>query len=305
MAVDADVAGTPMSVNFNHLRSFYAVASERSVTRAARRLNISQPTLSKQLKALEERYKVKLIEGIRPPLTLTNAGQALYERAQALFGIAEEIDVLLGEDDPESGSILRLGTDSPPAAAEFMAAFLAKVPQTRFRVTIANALQTNELLMKAQVDVAIICEPKVDPDYSYVPLYQDRLVAIVPAGWSDDGRSEFLLESIADHVLLVREASSRTLAAAKRLLTDAGISTGRTMELHTREMIREGVAHGLGISLMFERECPPDSRIRILPIKTGSGSVKVEGYLAIRAERRRMPLMKAALKVAAEMHLRT
>jgi DNA-binding transcriptional LysR family regulator len=261
--------------------------------------------LSKQLKALEERYKVKLIEGVRPPLTLTNAGQALFERAQALFGIADEIDVLLGEDDLESGVILRLGTDSPPFAAEFMAEFLEKVPQTRFRVTIANALQTNELLMKAQVDVAIICEPKVDPDYSYVPLYQDRLVAIVPASWSDDGRTEFSLESIADLVLLVREASSRTLAATKRLLTDATISLGRTMELHTREMIREGVAHGLGISLMFERECPPDSRIRILPIQTSSTAVKVEGYLAIRTERRRMPLMKAALKVAAEMRMRT
>jgi DNA-binding transcriptional LysR family regulator len=113
------------------------------------------------------------------------------------------------------------------------------------------------------------------------------------------------LESIADHVLLVREASSRTLAATKRLLSEAGISPGRTMELHTREMIREGVAHGLGISLMFERECPPDNRIRILPIETKSGAVKVEGYLAIRTERRRMPLMKAALKVAAEMRLRT
>jgi DNA-binding transcriptional LysR family regulator len=66
-------------------------------------------------------------------------------------------------------------------------------------------------------------------------------------------------------------------------------------------MIREGVAHGLGISLMFERECPPDNRIRILPISTRSAATKVEGYLALRTERRRMPLMKEALKVAAEM----
>ncbi|MFZ4109651.1 MAG: LysR family transcriptional regulator, partial [Polymorphobacter sp.] len=290
-----------MSVNFNHLRSFYAVASDRSVTRAARRLNISQPTLSKQLKALEDRYKVKLIEGTRPPLTLTSAGEALFERAKVLFAVAEEIDAILGEDDLESGAILRLGTDSPPFAAEFMAAFQQKVPQVRFRVTIANALQTNELLMKAQVDLAIICEPKVDPDYSYVPLYQDRLVAIVPAFWPDDGRTEMPLDAIADAILLVRESSSRTLASTNRLLAEAGVSPGRTMELHSREMIREGVAHGLGISLMFERECPPDNRIRILPISTRSAATKVEGYLALRTERRRMPLMKEALKVAAEM----
>jgi DNA-binding transcriptional LysR family regulator len=105
--------------------------------------------------------------------------------------------------------------------------------------------------------------------------------------------------------LTARKALSRTLVATKRLLTEAAISPGRTMELHTREMIREGVAHGLGVSLMFERECPPVSRIRILPIESRSGTVQVQGYLAIRTERRRMPLMKAALKVAAEMRVRT
>lgn len=290
-----------MSVNFNHLRSFYAVASERSVTRAARRLNISQPTLSKQLKALEDRHKVKLIEGMRPPLTLTSAGQALFERAAALFGVAEEIDALLGDDDVDSGAIIRLGTDSPPFAAEFMAALQARVPQTRFRVTIANAVQTNELLMKAQVDLAIICEPRLDPDYSYVPLYQDHLVAIVPAIWPDDGQRVMPLAAVVDSIMLVRENSSRTLAATYRLLSEEGLVPGRTMELHSREMIREGVAHGLGMSLMFERECPPDSRIRIVPLDTASSAAKVDGYLAMRTERRRMPLMKEALKVAAMM----
>ena len=52
MAVDADVAGTPMSVNFNHLRSFYAVASERSVTRAAEKLFLGQPAISAALSRL-------------------------------------------------------------------------------------------------------------------------------------------------------------------------------------------------------------------------------------------------------------
>ncbi|MFZ4746678.1 MAG: LysR family transcriptional regulator [Sphingomonas sp.] len=293
-----------MSVNFNHLRSFYAVASERSVTRAARRLGISQPTLSKQLKALEERYKVKLIEGMRPPLTLTSAGLALFDRAKALFGVAEEIDALLGEDDLDSGAILRLGTDSPPFAAEFMAAFKTNLPQTRFRVTIANAQQTNDLLMKAQVDLAIICEPKLDPEYSYVPLYVDRLVAIVPAIWPDNGLAAMPLTAIAGATMLVRESTSRTLAATNRLMAEEGISLGSSMELHSREMIREGVAHGLGISLMFERECPPDSRIKTLPLETASAAASVEGYLAFRTERRRMPLMREALKIAAEMRKR-
>lgn len=290
-----------MSVNFLHLRSFYAVASERSVSKAARRLNISQPTLSKQLKALEDRYKVKLIEGVRPPLTLTTAGRALFEKAERLFGLADEIGALLGEDDIDSGALLRLGTDSPPCAAEFMAAFKAAVPNAHFRVTIANAMQTNELLLKAQVDIGIICEPSIESDYTYTPLYRDRLVAVLPASWPDEGLDALPLERLAGEILLVREGTSRTLAAMNRLLTDAGIAPGQTMELHTREMIREAVARGLGMSLMFEKECPPDSRIRVLPLETASSLIEVKGYLAVRTERKRMPLIRHALAIARQM----
>ncbi len=290
-----------MSINFLHLRSFYAVASERSVSKAARRLNISQPTLSKQLKALEDRYKVKLIEGTRPPLTLTTAGRTLFDKAAQLFGVADEIGALLGEDDIDSGALLRLGTDSPPYAAEFMAAFKAEVPSARFRVTISNAMQTNELLLKAQIDIGIICEPPIETDYTYTPIYADRLVAIVPASWPDDGLTRFPVQRLAQEIVLVREATSRTLAAMNRLLADAEIAPGQTMEFHTREMIREGVARGIGMSLMFEKECPPDSRIRVLPLDTRSSLIEVKGYLAVRTERKRMPLIRQSLAIARAM----
>ncbi len=68
------------------------------------------------------------------------------------------------------------------------------------------------------------------------------------------------------------------------------------MEFHTREMIREGVAQGIGMSLMFEKECPPDSRIRVLPRDTSSPLIEVKGYLALRTERKRMPLIRQSLR---------
>jgi DNA-binding transcriptional LysR family regulator len=82
----------------------------------------------------------------RPPLTLTSAGEALFERAKVLFAVAEEIDAILGEDDLESGAILRLGTDSPPFAAEFMAAFQQK--------SAANAVSGNNSQRAANQRVA-------------------------------------------------------------------------------------------------------------------------------------------------------
>lgn len=290
-----------MSINFQHLRSFYAIASDRSVSRAARRLNISQPTLSKQLRALEDRHQIKLIEGTRPPLMLTPAGQALYEKAHALFGVASEIDTMLAEATTDAIGTVRLGTDSPPFAAKFMAAFQAVLPHVDFKVSIANARTTNEALVQAQIDMAIVCEPHVHADYIYTPLYRDELVAVLPADWPGLQDAYFPLDALTGATLLIRETTSRTLGATRQLLEDSGVRPARTMEMHTREMIREGIAHGLGISFMFREECPPDTRLRILPIDAESSARFVHGYFAIRAERYRIAGYRKALEVAKEL----
>jgi DNA-binding transcriptional LysR family regulator len=106
------------------------------------------------------------------------------------------------------------------------------------------------------------------------------------------------VDRLAKELILVRESTSRSLEAMNRLLADADIMPGRIMELQTREMIREGVAQGLGMSLMFEKECPPDSRLRILPLDTESSLIEVKGYLAVRTERKRMPLIRQSFLIA-------
>ncbi len=287
-----------MTLNFQHLRAFYAVASDQSVSRAARRLNISQSTLSKQVKALEERYQVTLIEGKRPPLTLTPVGADVYERARELFGIADDIGGLFGEVVADSTAVIRLGTDSPPYAADFMAAYLEAAPNTEFKTVIANAKATTELLLKAQIDLAIICDPFVHSDYTYVPLYTDRLAAILPADWPSDAADGFNLACLANETLLVREHSSRTLAAIGRLLVETDTVPRRTMEMHTREMIREAVARKIGISFMFREECPPDPRLKVMDINSNSRTLGVTGYLAVRTDRRRLPAIKRAVEIA-------
>lgn len=286
-----------MNVNLLHLRSFYAVANERGVSKAARRLKISQPTLSKQIKALEERHKIKLLEGRRPPLSLTPAGHALLEEGRGALRHRQRdrCDPRRRRHRQRQAAAGRDGF--APYAAAFLAALTARVPQLHFRVTIANASQTTA--DEAQIDLGIICEPIIQSEYSYVPLYVDRLVAIVPAAWSVP--EPLQLPAIVEQTLLVREPTARTLAAIKRLFAEAELVPQRPVELHTREMIREAVAQGLGISLMFEKECPPDMRICVVPIDSTSLAHYAKGYLAVRTEHQRIPLIRTALEVGKAM----
>src|ERR1700749_3404281 len=95
----ANFRASALSVNHQHLRAFHVIATEGSISRAARRLNVSQPTLSQQLNELEGRNQAARFEGRRPPLRLTAFGQKLFDLPQKLFVTSQDIDNLVR--DPE------------------------------------------------------------------------------------------------------------------------------------------------------------------------------------------------------------
>jgi len=89
--------------------------------------------------------------------------------------------------------------------------------------------------------------------------------------------------------------------AIEDLLLAFDVTPARVMELHTRETIREGVAFGLGFSLFFSLECPPDSRISYLPLDIDISSSRLTGYVVCLKERRRTPLLSSVMEAAGEL----
>lgn len=290
-----------MSVNHQHLRAFHAIATEGSISRAARRLNVAQPTLSQQLKALEGRHQAALFDGRKPPLRLTAFGQQLFDLTQKLFMTSQDIDDLLSDPDGRRIADLRLGSDSPFYAVRLAAAVRNKNPATTVRVRIGNGVETFSWLRQAEIDVGIVSDPPGDNAFAYEPLFSDRLVVAMPKNHPLANLTVFPLSALARERLLVREVTSRTRTATEELLLAADITPADVMELHTRETIREGVAFGLGFSLFFSLECPPDNRIRYLPLDTDFNVARLTGYVVCLSERRRMMLLRSVMDAAAEL----
>src|ERR1700754_3279337 len=162
-----------MAANYQHLRAFHAIAVDGGVSRAARRLNVSQPTLSQQLKALEARHGVTLFESRKAPLRLSASGRDLFALTSKLFAVAADIDEMLGESSSLDGGILRLGSDNPTYAARMMRLFRAEHPQMSVQVRIGNAREVLRWLGEAQIDVAVASDPPGDAAFSYHPLATD------------------------------------------------------------------------------------------------------------------------------------
>ena len=271
------------------------------VSRAARHLHVSQPTLSQQLKALEARHGIKLFESRKAPLKLTPEGRDLFLLTQRLFATSADIDDMLGGSHSAAGGMLRLGSDNPFYAARVVSVFRAREPRTAIQVKMGNARDVMRWLGDAQIDAALASDPPGDGAFSYEPLATERLVCALPKDHALADLTAVPIACLRDETLLLREPTSKTRAFTERALGDAGVEPGAIIELQSRETIREGVALNLGIGIFFASECPPDRRIIHRPLDTADRDYLLQSYLVCQTERKRTPLLRILQTIANEL----
>jgi DNA-binding transcriptional LysR family regulator len=288
-----------MRVNILQLRTFYAIAMEGSFSQAARRLNLSQSTLSKQLKAFEDRHQISIFNGRTPPLKLTPAGEALMASVKSLFATIEDIEGLLGDHDAPERSIIRLAADTPSTGAGLANLLKTAFPQSVLQVRIENARDSFERFRSGQADLAVICDPPVHQQFQYVPVIEDRLVVAMAKTHPLAQARAIDVEALGDSNLLLREPTSRTRAATLALLAEAQVEPRGIQELHTREMIREAIALNMGMSLFYSMECPPDERIVYKRLTKTYDVGVIRSYVIYPHDRRNQPLMRKATEWAA------
>lgn len=289
---EADLDLSSMAPNFQHLRAFHAIATDGGVSRAARRLNVSQPTLSQQLKALEERHGITLFESRRVPLMLTAAGRELFAKTSKLFGIVSDIgDMLSANTRPDAG-MLRLGADNPYYAATIVTLLHQLHPGTQVQVRMGNGREVMGWLADAHVDAALASEPTIHEQFNYEPLGCDQLMCAVNSDHPFTRLDVVPLRAFATETVLLREPTSKTRAFIEQALADAAVEPLNLLELQSRETIREAVALGLGIGVFYSRECPPDSRLAYRPVDTGGRDYQLRTYLVCNRQRGRDALMR-------------
>jgi DNA-binding transcriptional LysR family regulator len=242
-----------------------------------------------------------LFEARRIPLRLTPLGRELLRLTARMFETSEEIEALLRDEQAECALTVRIVSDSPMYAARLAHALTLVHPTAQVVVQIANAPATLQALLDARADVAIACDPRIDPALVYKPLFTDRLRVVMPRAHAAASEEAFPLAQLSGECLLLREVGSRTRAATQSLLAARDIRPGRILEMHSREAIREAVALGMGVSLFCASECPPDPRLAILPPDTLPPEASFEEYLVFSAEHRRSVVVQAVLAAATQI----
>ena len=230
------------------LRYFCAVASEGSVSKAAKRLNYAQSNLSQRIKQLEEELHAPLLRRLSRGVALTGQGEILHRYAERIVKLAEEAEDAVRSGEEPKGT-LRIGT-MESAAVSFLPGLLARFhclhPGIRIEVRTGVSERSLRLVLEGELDGAFVAGPTGHPDIAAADVLQERLVLLSGADAEPDAPAADLLR--LPLLVLPRGCFYRKLL--ERWQEDEGIAGAQIMEFDSLGAIVASISAGMGVGFI-------------------------------------------------------
>ncbi|MBP8924039.1 MAG: LysR family transcriptional regulator, partial [Thauera sp.] len=225
---------------------------EGSVSRAAQRLHLTQPTLSAQLRQLAEQVGLPLFERVGRKLHLTAAGRVVLDTAARVEQELENLDETLAELRGDVVGRLRLAVVS--TAETFIPRLLGDFRRERPAVEVSLVVLNRDAVIRRLADnlddLYIMSRPPQAPPVVATPFLSNPLVVVAAAEHPLAGRETLQIEALAAEEFVLREPGSGTRQAAEHFFAAHGLALRPRLELGSNEAVKQAVAGGLGLSLL-------------------------------------------------------
>lgn len=240
-------------MNLRDLRYLIALADLRHFGRAAEACHVSQPTLSTQVRKLEEELGVALVERAPRQVMLTAAGRDIVERARRVLADVEQMrETARRAADPEAGTV-RLGIF--PTLGPYLLPHVVPGVRARFpRLELLLVEEKTELLLAmlrdGRLDAALLALPLHEDWLECEFLFEEPFMLAVPAGHALAARHDLRLADLADQHLLLLEDGHCLRDQALEVCALAGAGEKEGFRATSLETLRQMVAAGVGITLL-------------------------------------------------------
>lgn len=236
------------------LQAFCQVARLGSVSRAAEALHLSQPAVSLQLKALEAHYGLPLLERVGRRLSLTPAGQSLYDLARPLVEGFDGLDEAFraGRGGPEGGE-LHLAAGSSTLLhllPEPLSTLRSLRPEVRIHLHNVTGQAGLAKLRADEVELAVGAMWEVPSDIDYAPLQRFDAMLITAPDHPLASRARIGLEDLAPHGLILPPRQLSTWRMVSTAFEQRRLACKVVIEVGGWEIIKQYVALGMGIAVV-------------------------------------------------------
>lgn len=280
-----------LRVTPQQLRAFEATARLGAVTRAARELHITQPTVSAQLKELAQTIGAELFVKSGRGIALTQAGEALALTINDIHDCWRRFETTLSDLQGLIQGRLRIAavTTAEYFVPDLLGPFAAAYPGVDIELVVDSRERIVERMQRFADDVTVMTLPPQDLPLAQLPFRDNPVVVIAAQNHPYAGRN-CSLQDLAEDSWLMREPGSGTRRLAEEHFRQLGFAPQVRMSLGSNEAIKHAVRAGLGLGVIAE--------IALQPLAPGLSVLRVEGFPLQRrwqvVYRRDRPLSSAA-----------
>lgn len=271
-------------LNAHQLNVFLVAAETLNFTQAAQRLQMSQPSVSQHIQALEEHFDADLFIRSGRSLVLTDAGQALVALARDLVNLSTHIEETMASIRGDVYGHLMVGCSTTVGRyvlPQLLADFHQRYPQVRATCHVASQAHALQMLCEGKVHLAITSAPDLCKDAEYRKLGCDTICLIAPCDHPWSG-CQIQPQSLYDAEFILPEDGSETHTVVREALASLGISIYQLrclMTLGSPEAIALSVQEGLGVGfvsgVVIEKLVPD----RVQPISIEGLSILLDVFL--------------------------
>jgi LysR family hydrogen peroxide-inducible transcriptional activator len=263
-------------MNLRALKYFVTLAELKHFSKAAEACFVSQPTLSTQIKKLEDELGVQLVERSPKNIMLTPTGEEIARRAMQILSDVEQIKTVARRSQNPNEGTLRLGlfpTLAPYLLPHVIPRLRNKYPQLRLQLAEEKTEDILRLLQRGTLDAALLALPVPHDGFEVEILFKEPFVVAVPGEHALASKKEIDIEDLRGSELLLLEEGHCLREHALEVCSLAGAHERVDFHATSMETLRQMVAAGVGITLMPVMSVkPPIAKTENLSILPFAGS---------------------------------
>ena len=246
-------------MNLKQLEAFVQVAEGGSFSKAAKKLYLTQPTISAHVAALEKELNVRLFVRNTKEVSLSEDGKDLYKYARQMVDLEKKIDERFGTREEGGKHCITIAASTIPAQyllLKVLMRFNEKYPEEQLKIMETDSAKVVTQIVEHMADVGFTGTVLEKKHCKYMPFYKDELVIITPNTEKYQKLKDHMTDDISwlleEHVIL-REEGSGTRKEAEKQLKQAGVDLSDLdiiASIENQETIKKSVRQGMGISIL-------------------------------------------------------
>lgn len=240
------------------LEAFVCVAEVRNFSQAAKKLYLTQPTVSAHIHALEKELGARLFIRTTKDVELSPAGELLYDNARKMLQLEKNILRDFSRKDAPGIQKITVGASTVPGQyilPQILSLFARTYPGNQLELMEADSMGVVRMVLDGKVEIGFTGTILEDPTCVFEPFYYDKLVVITPnhESYRQYEKTGFPLERFLGEKWIVREEGSGTRREAERYLKEKGLDIRKMNVVATisnQETIKKSVSTGMGTAII-------------------------------------------------------